>query len=240
MAIFGSSVMTVPSKDVYLRENLLCCSWDIKHWNFCLNYSHQLYWLEVGEDNSLLPSVIIIFQIVPRITFSNQSCFSAPSQCMHRKWKAPNSNWSLIYGDNRLTSVWLMYQVQLCNIQNRDQQAKLPYFTLFCPLPVLYRICPTGPKRCIKLWSYVHSKIDLTIHSQITSYNVTAQSLAKRSVVRDSDYQKLPGSLTGFQWSAISNTSCAAGCFTVHLALWRFKTLCHLDCLIKVVASSVW
>ena len=31
-------------------------------------------------------------------------------------------------------------------------------------------------------------KIDLTIRSRIPSYNVTAQSLTERSVVRDSDY----------------------------------------------------
>ena len=37
----------------------------------------------------------------------------------------------------------------------------------------------------------MHSKIDLIIHLQVTSYNVTAQSLAERLVVWDSDYHKL-------------------------------------------------
>ena len=41
------------------------------------------------------------------------------------------------------------------------------------------------------LHKVVHSKIDLTICSRILSYNVAAQSLAERSVVRDSDYQNL-------------------------------------------------
>ena len=43
---------------------------------------------------------------------------------------------------------------------------------------------PTGPKRCEVVCT--HPKIDLTIPSP--SYNVPAQSLAKRSVVQDSDY----------------------------------------------------
>ena len=47
---------------------------------------------------------------------------------------------------------------------------------------------PTGPKCCTKLWICVHSKIDLTIRPRTPSYNVTAQFLAKRSAVRDSDY----------------------------------------------------
>ena len=42
-----------------------------------------------------------------------------------------------------------------------------------------------------KVMKCVHSKIDLTIRLQILSYNVTAQSFAERSVVRDSDYHKL-------------------------------------------------
>ena len=37
----------------------------------------------------------------------------------------------------------------------------------------------------------MHSNIDLAIRSRILSYNVTTQSLAERSVVRDSDYHEL-------------------------------------------------
>ena len=45
--------------------------------------------------------------------------------------------------------------------------------------------------KVMRLWSCVHSKIDLTICSRILPYNVTAQSLAERSVVWDSDYYEI-------------------------------------------------
>ena len=78
---------------------------------------------------------------------------------------------------------------------------------------------PTGPKRCTKLWNYVHSKIDLAIRSRILLYNATAQLLAERSVVQDSDYHKH----SNIVWHSLS--CCALQCIIVQLIFSRASYL---------------
>ena len=62
-------------------------------------------------------------------------------------------------------------------------------------LDTQYIVCSVqsikGGLRDWKLWGCVHSKVDLTICLQTSSYNIPAQSLAKRSVVQGSDYHKI-------------------------------------------------
>ena len=107
-------------------------------------------------------------------------------------------------------------------------------YCLFCTVSnivCLHEEGPTGPKHCIKLWSCVHSKIDLTIHSQILSYNITSQSLAERFEIQttinfvhnDSGQWNLTGSNNPGNHCVVWSTIII--CIAITLNIWTLSMI---------------